>query len=101
MHIYQKALGIRASVLVGKKKFMGFWDSQVQVSYLIILCCSAMVMTKDKSSIYCCRGKGHYGVTQYCVDPTSSKWILQVTEVSIPIYIKHNGVTVTHLLPPS
>ncbi|GFG36815.1 hypothetical protein Cfor_08648 [Coptotermes formosanus] len=37
----------------------------------------AMVMTQDKSSIYCCTGKGHYGVTQYCVDRASSKWILQ------------------------
>jgi hypothetical protein len=96
-----KVLGIRASVPVGKKEFMGFWDSQVQVSYLITLCYSAMVMTQDKSSIYCCRGEGHYGVTQYCVDPTSSKWILQVTGVSISTYIKHNGVTITHLLPPS
>jgi len=101
MQIYQKASGIRASVPLGKKEFMGFWDSQVQVSYLIILCCSAMVMTQDKSSMYCCRGEGDYGVTQYYVDPTSSKWILQVTGVNISTYIKHNSVTVTHLLPPS
>lgn len=80
---------------------MGFLDSQVQFYYLMILCCSAMVMTQDKSSIYCCRGEGHYGVTQYCVDPTSSKWILQVTGVSVSTYIKYNVVTVTHLLTPS
>jgi len=101
MQLYQKALGIRDSVPVGKKEFMGFRNSRVQVSYLIILCCSAMVMTQDKSSIYCCRGKDHYGVTQYCVDPASSKWILQVIGVSISKYITHSSVTVTHLLPPS
>jgi hypothetical protein len=38
-----------------------------------------MAMTKNKSSIYCCRGEGHYGVSLYRADPESSQWILQVT----------------------
>ncbi|KDQ84119.1 Leucine-rich repeat and WD repeat-containing protein [Zootermopsis nevadensis] len=42
---------------------------------------SAMVMTQDKSTIYCCKGEGHYGVTQYRADPGSSQWTQQVTVV--------------------
>ncbi|XP_023701873.1 NACHT and WD repeat domain-containing protein 2 isoform X2 [Cryptotermes secundus] len=38
---------------------------------------SAMAMTQDKSSIYCCKGEGHYGVSLYRADPESSQWILQ------------------------
>jgi hypothetical protein len=50
------------------------------VSNLVtLLCCSAMVMTQDKSGIYCCTGEGHYGVTQYRTDPGSCQWIQQVT----------------------
>ncbi|PSN30262.1 hypothetical protein C0J52_18638 [Blattella germanica] len=39
---------------------------------------SAMVMTQDKSMLYCCVGEGHYGVTQYKADPDANQWSFQI-----------------------
>ena len=38
---------------------------------------SAMVLSQDRTTIYCCMGEGHYGVSHYKADPVSGIWSFQ------------------------
>nr|CAD7412869.1 unnamed protein product [Timema poppensis] len=40
---------------------------------------SAMVMTRDRSIIYCCTQPDRYGVTKYCAYPKEARWLEEKT----------------------